>query len=1324
MHRQVAAVLLVLFALPSFAAITGTVMTPDGAPVSGARVSIYAPETPEARRTRLMSAEPQPVPLATVQTDARGNYSLDSPKDPVVDLRITAAGFDPLTRRIERDEEVGAIALIRSETKSGVIRAGGKPVSGATVVLSYGNGDYIAKTDEQGRYDAPDPKRARSILVLHPGFAIEEEIFQSPASAGALNRTLSAGATISGRVVAADGTTPVAKATVMVDSWPLGVSGDDGTFTIARAPSKWTALTAHSGSLVAMRAHSSEKSFTLRLGKPGTFTGRVTDTKTKLPVAGAFVRVGQRMGRIAAVEGGGVLTDAKGNFSLTVPPGTYFVTATHPAYEMTPLDVSVSAGQQQVRDISATPLARVIGTVMSEDRKPVAAAAVAAESASESFPPPPMRMMRETLTVSGPDGKFSMRVSGDSDLRVRASRKGLPVAKSDSFRVAPGERRSGIAITIPNGIAVSGRVTDRDGAPLSGVAVTANEAASGPRGMIVRNFVMVGGPQQEEDVVRTGSDGTFTLRVKEGTYDFAFKRDGFATKNVRGLTIAPNHAEPVNAALDPAVEITGRVVRGGAGVDGVTISTFGEGGMGPSATTGPDGSFTLTGLTPGEVRANLRKETDFVQEMRSLTAPGRDVVIELPAGTRVSGRVVDKATRKPVASFQAGVSNSRSGGGMMMVMPPTLRAFTNDDGSFVLDHVPAGAVALVAQAPGYAQARMNLTVEEGKPLSDIELELDPGTRLVGKVTGPDGSALAGAGVRVAMFGSGGTVVLGGTGKSTVTDANGEYVLEALEATDENIEFSHAKYVGTRKTITPKGREVRLDVQLSAGLRVSGVVVTESGAPVADAEVEAIAGAGTYRNARTDANGSFTLESLTPARYRFTASKRGYADARVDDLDISAGAPVRLVMKSGATIYGTVRGLSAEELSSAAVEARGPEGYSSGPVDSAGNFKIEGAPIGTVRVAAVVSQNFSTRKTSPSETVTIAAGESRQVNLEFRSDVVVRGRVLRNGRPLASAQINFTPKRGSAVQTSSSATADSSGNYSVTGLEPGEYTVFVLDTQRFSPYSTTYEVRGSTTFDIEYTASALRGRVVDAATGDPIADARVQVRSAAQDGFRGDRGAATDVAGTFTLDYIAPGTYTVTADKSGYGNEVREIIVGESAPQELEFKLARNAGVTLKVVDGRDGRAISASADVFDSAGRLVQDSGVRFGGVEAGDVKLSLSPGQYTATVMAPGYAAQTVTVVSPGTQTVALTPGGRIVVRSSRSERQRIRLVDARGQVYPRTRYAQTGRELAPSPATLPLNNIAPGSYTIQVLTNNDTTVVRSVPVVVTEGGVVEVDV
>src|SRR6185369_8410556 len=128
--------------------------------------------------------------------------------------------------------------------------------------------------------------------------------------------------------------------------------------------------------------------------------------------------------------------------------------------------------------------------------------------------------------------------------------------------------------------------------------------------------------------------------------------------------------------------------------------------------TGPDGTFRIGDLTPGEMMVAFSKREEFIQMSRAVNAPANDVNIELPAGGRLSGRVIDKNTHEPVKAFEAGISPSRNGGGMVMMMAPTMKSFTSDDGTFVLENVPVGATTLAVNAPGYVQERVpNLTVE-------------------------------------------------------------------------------------------------------------------------------------------------------------------------------------------------------------------------------------------------------------------------------------------------------------------------------------------------------------------------------------------------------------------------------------------------------------------------------------------------------------------------------------------------------------------------------------------------------------------------------------
>jgi protocatechuate 3,4-dioxygenase beta subunit len=1317
--RLPAALFLCFAALSAAAAINGTVMSGDGLPIANAKVSIFGSEMPEAGGARLLSASPEEVPLATAQTDAKGSFSLASPKEPVVYLAVYVRGYAPTERRVEREEEVGAIVLAKAETVSGSVTAGGKPVAGATVVIHYGGYEYVTRSGEDGKYEAPDTKRANRISVIHPKFAIDSEVFgMTRATNAKLQRTLVAGTELKGKVVGDDGKSPVANAAVALDYWPLATTGEDGSFTIAHAPAKWTTLAARKETLRGQRSFSKDAEQAIRMARGATLSGRIIDAKTKLPVGGAIVSAFMpRMG-MAMVEGGGgsATSDAKGAFSFVVAAGSYRMMTSHPAYDANPIDVSATAGQTVAKDVMLTPLARVTGIVVDEGNKGVAAASVTTENAGDAL----MRMMRfvggGAEVASGPDGRFAIRFPGEADLRLKAVKKGLPVAKSESMKLGPGERKSGVVLTIPTGVLVTGTVTDGEGKPLSGVAVLSTEAESG-RGGGMQRIIMSGLMEADDDAVTTGSDGKYTLRLKEGSYDFTFKREGYATRNSRGQTLIATGHNIIDAKLDPAVEVRGRVVRNGTGVDGVMIIPFMADNQ-SRTTTGPDGSFTLGGLTPGQLRISLRKDDEFIQEMRSVTAPVSDVVIDLPAGSRVSGRVIEKGTTKPVTQFQAGLSRSRSAGGMVMMAPPQLKSFTSDDGSFTLENVPAGAHDLVASAPGFAGGRLSINVEEGKALSGLEVELDTGTRLTGKVTGPNGSPLSDVTVGLAM-GPGSQGARGGMNSRTVTDANGEYTLEALQGGDETVEFSHPKYIATRKPVTLKGKEVHVDAQLEGGLPVTGVVVTEAGVPVADANVYASASGGSRRSVRTNSTGMFEFESLAPARYRFDASKAGSGDGKVEDFDINAGGPLRITLRAGGTIYGHITGLTPDELSNTTVEADGNGGSAEATVDSSGNYKIEGAPLGTVRVdATMMSRSITDRRTTPAQTVQVEAGSSLQVDLEFSTGTTVRGRVTRNGALMKGAVVNFNAKSSRSGPAASGST-DDDGRYSITGLEPGEYNVLVMDMQRLSPYSTTYTVRGSSTFDIDYKANALRGRVVDAGTNAPIADANVQLQPAdPSTGFRGIRAVLTDASGTFVFDGVPPGSYSTNATKDGYGNQAMDLMIGDRAPDDLELKLSRNDGVVLKVVDARDGRQLDARATVFDAQGRVV-NGGERmfFGGAGgASDVKISLAPGGYTASVTAMGYAVRTISFQSPSTQTVGMTPGGTLTIRSKQSAPARVRLIDASGLPYPRYDARPPSTGLSPSPGTTLMEHLAPGAYTLQLLGDNES-VLDTVRVTIVEG-------
>src|SRR5688500_11259196 len=153
-------------ALPLSAAISGSVINADGQGIAGAKISLFAPETLTARRERLMSKTPERQALVTASADANGNFRIEPPKDRIiVDLRADAAGYAPAATRLQSDDEAGALILTRAESKSGTVKAGGKPVAGATVIWQ-GDAESITVTDENGRYTVPDPAKWALRLII------------------------------------------------------------------------------------------------------------------------------------------------------------------------------------------------------------------------------------------------------------------------------------------------------------------------------------------------------------------------------------------------------------------------------------------------------------------------------------------------------------------------------------------------------------------------------------------------------------------------------------------------------------------------------------------------------------------------------------------------------------------------------------------------------------------------------------------------------------------------------------------------------------------------------------------------------------------------------------------------------------------------------------------------------------------------------------------------------------------------------------------------------------------------------------------------------
>src|ERR1043165_6952513 len=122
--RSRLSLLLLLVSAAANAAVTGTIVGSDGTPLAGARVRAFAREPFSAIAARLLSATPDPTPLATAQSGTDGRFSIDTKGNAAVDVVVDAADRDPVALYAADGDDAGAVVLRAAEKTRRVKVAG------------------------------------------------------------------------------------------------------------------------------------------------------------------------------------------------------------------------------------------------------------------------------------------------------------------------------------------------------------------------------------------------------------------------------------------------------------------------------------------------------------------------------------------------------------------------------------------------------------------------------------------------------------------------------------------------------------------------------------------------------------------------------------------------------------------------------------------------------------------------------------------------------------------------------------------------------------------------------------------------------------------------------------------------------------------------------------------------------------------------------------------------------------------------------------------------------------------------------------------------
>jgi protocatechuate 3,4-dioxygenase beta subunit len=733
--------------------------------------------------------------------------------------------------------------------------------------------------------------------------------------------------------------------------------------------------------------------------------------------------------------------------------------------------------------------------------------------------------------------------------------------------------------------ALEGTVVDADGKPVDGARVTLGRARGRNDEMTSLSFL------QPKGLATSAGGGRFRIEgLLPGDYSATATIEGWAPGVRSPIAVKDKETARVELKLGRGgLVLSGRVLDvGGGAVGGAKVTAmmraFG-GGRAPvllQSTAGPEGQYKVT---LGRGFYGLRVEADGYAAGSDEVFMARHTTKDLRVvpGARLVGKVVERGSKQPVADAEVSLTTAQR-----MDPRPPRDAKSDSAGRFEFTALEPGSYEVMARRSLLVGAGKVVALAPAQSIEDIEVEVDPGYVVSGRVKDESGAGVG----NVRVFAMRDSPPYGQAAR-TRSNPDGTYALEGMLPGNYRVNAQEEGYGMAFGRARVMAADVgNVDLLMPHGANVTGRVTTADGRPVEGARVQAsvemrLSGMGMVQSgdgATTAADGTFELKRIGPSTLRGTVRHEELGMQSFGPEEVKAGERkvLNLVLKKGASVAGTVRTEDGKPAPDVRITALAREARMfldaqevSGPD---GRYKLGGLPAGRLTVAADRSgrPSWGMGDEPNQKTLTVADGEDKTgVDLVVGPPgLAIKGVALSSdGKPVPGAIVTAAIERdGRSFRGSNrdlKAYSNLDGQFTLENVARGSYTVWGAHPD-FPEGEAKGVASGATGVKLQFPPDTTVSGVVVTPAGKPIShysltilpgpkpDEKPEEKRRRQMGFDAPSLNVQDPGGAFELRKLAAGNHELVVNAAG----------GESATQVIAVQAGeRKAGVRIVVQPG-------------------------------------------------------------------------------------------------------------------------------------------------------------